>query len=82
MSNEPLGSLLLATRAGAMVQAVDLAASSHRESRRQGMGVDAGPARRPRLRGAREDRLGPVGAAGLMLVGFVLGSVLMVTLVT
>ena len=82
MSNEIFGGLLWCNRAGAFVQALDLAARSDRSNRKHQ--IEDGVIR------SREEKFGgegfslpiPVAAAGLTFLGFVLGATLVATIVS
>lgn len=80
MSNETIGHLLWTTPAGVLAQAVDLASRSDRSKRQQETGTVGSP--RSWVSGPRLDLPMPLAAAGLMFVGFALGTALVATIIS
>ena len=79
MSNESYGGLLLNSPAGALVQAVDLAANSDRAGRKRMRPSAALGSGQTRSGGAGFSRAVAVATAGLV-IGCIVGATLIVTL--
>ena len=80
MSRETFGGLLWNSRAGVLVQAMDMATHTDRSDRKHKSGAGTFRSRETRFNGAWYGLPVPVAAAGMVFIGCILGAALVLTL--